>query len=103
MDMARIRDEDGSCGSASLLDTLLNIGKDGEPEVLLAGLLGVGSTDDLCACVFVSIPLLRDARQLFVWAHTVLDRLLRVEAGTALAPFPPFATFQIPLTFPAFR
>lgn len=86
MDIARIRDEDGSCGSASFLDTLLHIGEDGETEVLLAGLLGVGSTDDLCACASMSIPLPIDARQLFVWAHTVFDRLLRVEAGMVLAP-----------------
>jgi hypothetical protein len=84
--MARIRNEDGSCVSASLLDTLLNAGEDGETEVLLAGLLGVGSTDDLCACASTSIPLPVDARQLFVWAHTVLDRLLRVEAGMVSAP-----------------
>jgi hypothetical protein len=99
--MARIRDEDGSCGSASLLDTLLNVGEDGETEVLLAGLLGVGSTDDLCASK--SIPLRVGMRQLFVWAHTVLDRLLRVEAGVALAPSSSIASFWVPLTFPAFQ
>lgn len=85
VEMARIRDEDGGSGSAGLLDALLNIGEDGETEVLLAGLLGVGSTDDLCACACVSIRLRVDATQLFVWAHTVLDRLLRVEASTRSA------------------
>jgi len=83
--VVRIRDEDGGRGSASLLDALLDIGEDGEAEVLLAGLLGVRAADDLCACASVSIPLRVHAGQLFVWAHTVLDRLLRVEAAAALA------------------
>lgn len=103
VDMARVRDEDGGCGSASLLDTLLHVGEDGEAEVLLAGLLGVGSTDDLCACASMSMPLLVDARRLFVWAHTVLNRLLRVEAGAALVPCSSFCKLQAALTFPAFR
>lgn len=86
--MARIRDKDGGSGSAGLLDALLDIGEDGETEVLLAGLLGVGSTDDLGACACVSIAVSVDARLLFAWAHTVLDGLLRVEAAIASAPAP---------------
>jgi hypothetical protein len=99
--LARIRDEDGGRGSASLLDALLDIGEDGETEVLLAGLLGV--RDDLCACASVSIPLRVHAGQLFVWAHTVLDRLLRVEAAAALAPARPSPLLHRALTFPAFQ
>ena len=47
---ARLRDEDGGRGRASLPDALLVIGEDGEAEVLLAGLLGVGTTNDVGAC-----------------------------------------------------
>jgi hypothetical protein len=101
--LARIRDEDGGRGSASLLDALLDIGEDGEAEVLLAGLLGVRAADDLCACASVSIPLRVHAGQLFVWAHTVLDRLLRVEAAAALAPARPSPLLHRALTFPAFQ
>jgi hypothetical protein len=101
--LARIRDEDGGRGSASFLDALLDIGEDGEAEVLLAGLLGVRAADDLCACASVSIPLRVHAGQLFVWAHTVLDRLLRVEAAAALAPARPSPLLHRALTFPAFQ
>ena len=87
MNIARIRDKDGGCGSASLPNTLLNIGEDGETKVLLTSLLWVGSTNDLCACTSVSILLPIDARQLFVWAHTVLDRLLRMETGDPISTF----------------
>lgn len=73
-----IRDEDGRGSGARLADALLNVCEDGEAEVLLAGLLGVGAADDLCACGRESIG---------VWRHqkagqlrTVLDGLLRVEA-----------------------
>lgn len=55
---ARVRDEDGGRGRASLPDALLDIGEDGEAEVLLAGLLGVGASDDLCACASTSIAAL---------------------------------------------
>lgn len=44
-----VRDEDGGGSSASLLDGLADVAEDGETEVLLAGLLGVRSTDDLGA------------------------------------------------------
>lgn len=101
--MVRIRDEDGGSGSAGLLDALLDIGEDGETEVLLAGLLGVGSTDDLCACACVSIPLRVDARPLLVWAHTVLNGLLRVEAAVASAPSSCRSKLRGALTFPACR
>lgn len=101
--LARIRDEDGGRGSASLLDALLDIGEDGEAEVLLAGLLGVRAADDLGACASVSIPLRVRAGQLCVWAHTVLDRLLRVEAAAVLAPCLLLAQLRAALTFPAFR
>jgi hypothetical protein len=62
---ARVRDEDGGRGRASLPDALLDIGEDGEAEVLLAGLLGVGASDDLCACASTSIAALVAARRLF--------------------------------------
>jgi hypothetical protein len=102
--VSRIRNEDGGRGSASLLDALLDIGEDGEAEVLLAGLLGVRSTNDLCACASLSIPFRVHASQLFVWAHTVLDRLLRVEAAAALAYCSILSNLSgRALTFPAFQ
>lgn len=105
--VARIRDEDGGCGSASLLDALLDIGEDGEAEVLLAGLLGVGSADDLCACGCVSIRLRVDARERCAAreSHTVLDRLLRVEAAMASVTVPVLSAKlqRRALTFPACR
>lgn len=103
--VARVRDEDGGRGSAGLLDALLDIGEDGEAEVLLAGLLGVGAADDLCACASVSIRLRVHAGQLlaWAWAHTVLDRLLRVEAAAALAAALCPLRLRRALTFPAFR
>jgi hypothetical protein len=87
---ARVRDEDGGCGRARLPDALLDIGEDGEAEVLLAGLLGVGASDDLCACASTSIaapaPALAVARRLIRVSRTVLDGLLCVEAAVVLAP-----------------
>jgi hypothetical protein len=92
---ARLRDEDGGRGRASLPDALLDIGEDGEAEVLLAGLLGVGASDDLCACASTSIAALVAARRpdgqtavLFAWSRTVLDGLPCVEAAVVLAPHP---------------
>jgi hypothetical protein len=45
----RGRDEDGGSGSASLLDSIGDGCEDGLAQVCLAGLLGVGTTDDLGA------------------------------------------------------
>lgn len=44
-----IRDEERSSGSSSLLDGLAHVGEDGTVKVHRAGLLGVGSTNDLGA------------------------------------------------------
>ena len=43
------RHEDGRCGSASGLDGLGDIGKDGLAQVSLSGLLGVGASDNVGA------------------------------------------------------
>lgn len=45
------RDENGGRSSAGLLNGLLYVGEDGLAEMLGAGLLGVRSTNDVCACV----------------------------------------------------
>jgi hypothetical protein len=50
-----IRDEDARGSSSRRLHGLLDIGEDGQTKVLCAGLLGVCSTDDLCACGCASI------------------------------------------------
>ena len=44
-----IRNEDGSGVGAGLLDTLGDIGEDGQAEMLGASLLGVGATNNLGA------------------------------------------------------
>lgn len=46
----RGRNEDGgSCGTG-LLHGIANVGENGTVKVRGAGLLGVGTTDDICAC-----------------------------------------------------
>lgn len=49
-----IRDEDGRGGGAGLLAGILNVGEDGEVQVSAAGLLGVGTTDNVSAWGCVS-------------------------------------------------
>lgn len=46
-----IRDENGGSGSAGLLHGIGDIGEDGKVKVKRAGLLGVGTTDDVGAYV----------------------------------------------------
>jgi hypothetical protein len=45
-----IRNENGGSGSTGLLASIGNVGEDGTVEVSGAGLLGVGTTDDIRAC-----------------------------------------------------
>jgi len=54
-----IRDENGRCGGSCLLHGVGYARKDGLAEMLRAGLLGVCASDDICACVLVSMPFLR--------------------------------------------
>ncbi len=46
-----LRDEEGGGSGASLLDGVSHIGEDGKAKVLLAGLLGIRSADNVGSCV----------------------------------------------------
>ena len=49
-----IRDEDGRGSGAGLLASILNVGEDRTLQVSAAGLLGVGTTDNVSAwCLYV--------------------------------------------------
>lgn len=76
-------DEDGRGIGARGLAGLLNAGEDGLAKVLGAGLLGVGTANDIRALILLSTCCVRDylGREL----HTVLDGLLGVEAAGELA------------------
>jgi hypothetical protein len=53
-----VRNENGGSSSTSLLDSVRYVRKNGFAEMFGAGFLGVCSSNDLCAYVPVSIPLL---------------------------------------------
>jgi hypothetical protein len=57
--LTAVRNEDGRCGSPSLLDSILYSRKNGLSEVLRARLAGVGAADNVCAYTFVSMALSR--------------------------------------------
>jgi hypothetical protein len=50
-----VRNEDGGCGSSSLLDGLLYGREHGLAEMLLSSLLGICASDDICAWIEVSV------------------------------------------------
>ena len=46
-----IRNEDGGSGGTGLLHGIADVGENGKVKVSRAGLLGVGTTNDVGACV----------------------------------------------------
>lgn len=74
------RHEDCGCGGSCLLYRLFHSRKDWPIQVLLAGLLRVGSTNDICAFRWLAY-----GRAVGRKTRTIVNCLLRVEAVTQLA------------------